>query len=239
MAASLKRDFQKKFKRRPILFWWQPFAALVIVALLFSNVPVSSIWRQTLTLAVPLSSPTAAYVTVDPDYAAQLSKHSLATWMTGQTQKPNRPGLDLGALDFDDKLGAPDFLEQGDVTQSSRPPMMLAALPVALAEIVIPPAAPAPKVVFPRKSQDGIFITASAALTAAAFTFPSEELKAMKTRLGESRFYVETDVEGNVAHVLLRSKPSPETMTVERALMRGRAQGAASGTLDIRWSLPK
>ena len=230
--------FQEKFKRRPLLFWWQPLAALVIAGLLFGSVPVSSICRQTLAIATPLPSPTAAYVTVDPDRAEQLFKHSLATWMTGRSEKPNRPGLDLSALDFDDTLGAPEFLAQGDVSHRNWQPMALAALPAPLAEIIIPSAAPPPKASPPQKPRDGLFVTASAALTAAGFTFPSDGVTVVKAS-GECRFYVETDAEGNVAHALLRSKPSPETLPIERALMRGRAKGVASGIVDIRWSFPK
>ena len=239
MVANHERDFQEKFKRRPILFWWQPFAVLMIVGLLFCDVPAVPIWRQALTIVAPIPSPTAAYVTIDPDTAAQLFKHSLATWMTGQSAHPNRPGLDLSALDFDDRLGAPDFLAKSDVFTGSRQPMTLAAIPASLAEIALPSSAPTPKAVSPRKPKDGVFITMSAALTAAGFTFPPDELNAMKGRSGECRFYVETDAEGIVAHVLLRSKPSPETLPIERTLMRGRAQGATRGTVDIRWSLPK
>ena len=240
MAVSQERDFRKKFKRRPILFWWQPIAVLVIIALLFCNVPVESIWRQSLVIVTPIPPPTAAYVMVDPDDAAKLFKHSLATWMTGQSEQPNRPGLDLSALDFDNRLGAPDFLTQSTVFPGSRqPPVALAALPAPLTEIAIPSATPTPKSTIPRKPQEGVFITASAALTTAGFTFPPDELNIKRDRSGECRFYVETDAEGNTVHVLLRSKPSPETLPIERALMRGRAQGAASGTVDIRWSFPK
>ncbi|MCL1922165.1 MAG: hypothetical protein FWG50_14020 [Kiritimatiellaeota bacterium] len=232
-------QYQLRFKRRPVLFWWQTFALFGIVGLLFSEVPVASICRQARTHVAPLPPPSAAYVTLDPDTAAQLFKRSLVTWMTFQSERSNRPGLDLSALDFDNTLGAPDFLEQSDVFANNRPPLVIAALPVALAEIQIPSAGLAADAPSPRTPQGGLFITPSAALTAAGFTFPSEGLNVLKERSGECRFYVETDAEGYVVHVLLRSKHSPETAQVERALMRGRANGAASGMVDIRWSFAK
>ncbi|MCL1921017.1 MAG: hypothetical protein FWG50_08060 [Kiritimatiellaeota bacterium] len=231
--------YQERFLRRPILYWWQTVAMFVIVALLFSRIPFASIRRQALNVVVPLPAPTAAYVALDPDHAAQLFKRSLAAWMTGQTQKPNTPGLDLSALDFGNALGAPEFLEQSAIVPGDRQPPAAAALPVALAEISVPPYAPAQKAAPPPKPQEGVFAAPSAALIAAGFTFPADALKTMKGRSGECRFYVETDAEGSVVHVLLRSPPLPETAQVERALMRGRANSAASGMVDIRWSFAK
>jgi len=226
--------YQIRFKRRPILYWWQTGALLGFVALLFLEIPFVSITRQAFSITPPLPDPTVAYVTLDPDYAAQLFKRSLSAWMTGRAKKQTS-GLDLSALDFDNGLGVPDFLEQSGVLPSDRQPLDIAALPATFAEISIQPVTPVANAARYRKPQEGLFIEMSPTLVAAKFTFPSNELKAMKERSGECRFYVETDTEGNAAHVLLRSKPSPDTFPIERALMRGRAQGAVNGTVDIRW----
>ena len=224
---------------RPFLFWWQAvtlFAAFILlVGMLVGRVSRSSVSI----IAMPLPEPTATYVTLAPDYAAQLFKRSLTTWMTGRDGKQNISELDLRVLDFDNGLPAPAFLEQRTVLPDSLQPVAAATLPVTFAEIPVPSAAPAKATPPPQRAKEGLFIEVPPALVAAGFTFPSNELKAMKERSGECRFYVETDAEGNVAHVLLRSKPSPETVTIEHSLMRGRAHGAANGTVDIRWSFAK
>jgi len=232
-------DDKKKIRllSRPILFWWPTGVMFVIVGLLLYSIPFAAIRRQSLILAVPLPAPTASYVTLDPDTAMQRFRRSLATWMTGQAGTLNAPGLDLTALDFDNGLDAPAFLDQSAFFPGDWQPPDAAALPVALADISLPSATPAK--IIPLKPKDGIFIEASPALTAAGFTFPSDELKAMTERSGTCCFFVETDAEGNVAHVLLRSTPSPLTPPVERILSKGRANGAATGSVDIRWSFSK
>jgi len=231
---TFRSPFQARFFRRPILFWWQPFALVGMTALLFSELRIPSPAPRT----PPPQTSAVAYVTLDPEYAAQRFKRSLAAWTAGREERQNIPGLDLRALDSGKGLGAPEFLEQSSVFPSDRPPLALAALPATLSAIAIPPYTPHQQPA-PPKPQEGLFIAPSPALTAAgfAFTFPAEELKALRS--GECRFYVETGPEGNVLHTLLLSAPAPTTLPIERALMRGRAQGAASGTVTIRWSYTK
>ena len=231
--------FQTRFKRRPIHFWWQPLTLFLIFLVFVGMLMLTATKRSILIIAMPLPEPTATYVTLAPDYAAQLFKRSLVAWMTGRAGKQDIPDLDLRVLDFDNSLGAPDFLEQRTVFTDDRQPITITTLPATLADIPIPSAAPAKTTPILPKTQEGLFITLSPALAAADFTFPSNELKALKEPSGECRFYVETDAEGNTVHVLLRSKSTPEGLTIERVLMRGHAQGAVNGTVDIRWSYTK
>ena len=231
-----KKDYRQRFTRRPILFWWQAFALIGFMALLFLEIPFSAISHQALAMSPePLPSPTAFYVTLDPDYAAQLLKRSLAAWMTGQSQKQNTPGLDLSALDFGNDLRSPDFLEQSGVFANDHRPLDIPPLPVPLAAISIPPYTPPTQPTLPPKPAEGLFIEMSPSLTAVGFTFPTNELKTMKAT-GECRFYVETDDGGEVIHALLLTPP-PSTVTplIERALMRGRVSGGVtSGIVTIR-----
>jgi len=228
--------YHVRFKSRPILFWWQAVTLLMLFILLIGMLMLTVI-RQPAMVAIPLPEPTAMYVTLAPDYAAQLFKRSLVAWMTGRSTKQNIPDLDLRALDFNSGLGAPDFLEQRTAFSDNHQPLEITTLPIPFAEISIASASPAPTT--PAPPQEGLFIETSPALVTAEFTFPTHELEATHEGSGGCRFYVETDTEGRVIHVLLRSRHSPETVPIERALMRGRAQGAVSGTVDIRWSYTK
>jgi hypothetical protein len=84
----------------------------------------------------------------------------------------------------------------------------------------------------------GIRAVLDSALAAAAFSFPVPTNR-LPERSGHGLYYLETDADGLVAHVLLLS-PRTEAMPVlERALSRGQARGAARGTVELLWNYSK
>jgi hypothetical protein len=84
----------------------------------------------------------------------------------------------------------------------------------------------------------GVQVVLDQALKAAAFSFPVPS-NAVTERSGHCRYYLETEADGTVAHVLLLSARTESVAVFERALARGATRGAARGVVELYWSFPK
>ncbi|MDR2850218.1 MAG: hypothetical protein LBW77_06735 [Verrucomicrobiota bacterium] len=222
-----------KTARRPILFWWQSVALLGVTALLWWQVPYRAVWSGPRAIE-PFPEPHASYVLLAPGEAAQALANMRASWMVTGADGGAPGDLDLGMFDLREEPAPPAFLEQGARYPGVWQPAAVEPLPLALPDIrgpsAEPVAEPAPV------PQRGLRSVCSRALVDAAFAFdpPGE---ALPERSGECRFYLETDDDGSVAHLLLLSPAGASSAVWERAVGRGKARGAARGTVTVMWRL--
>jgi hypothetical protein len=235
-AQSAPR-YRARAERRPVLYWWQAFFLLGVVALLWSQLPMTAVLYDARG-AAPLPEPRAAYVALDPAYAAQAFKKSLTAWTLGGGGDRSTPGLELGGIDMASALRAPEFLEQGAVFPGVWRPAAVRPLDQPLPEVRVPSQAEAGGVRRVPETGAGVRVSLSPSLEAAGFAFPLKP-DVQPDRGGQCRFYVEVGADGGVEHVLLMSARSAGAAALERALLKGRADGAARGFVDLYWSAPK
>ena len=238
VGEPIERRYRAKAARRPILFWWQAFFLLGVVLLLWSQLPLTAVLFEARVIR-PLPEAHAAYVVLEPGYAVQAFKKSLTAWTLSGSGAKIAPGLDIGGVDLGCALRPPEYLEQGalypGVWQPSVVDPLTQRLPVDLrlpAEGKAQGAARLPTL------HTGVHIVLAKALEAARYTFPAEN-NMPPERSGYCRFYLETGADGAVEHVLLLTVRSLGAAVFERALLRGHATGAARGTVELYWLLPK
>lgn len=236
VAEQSGTRYAAKAARRPVRFWWQPFCILILLGLLWSQLPLSAVLSGARILP-PATEARAAYVLLDAGCAAQAFRKSVAVWTSGvggmkQSQDPDLGGIDLGNATF-----APEYLTQGQYYPGSWRPAAVRALP-----------SPPPSVEAPVSASDsglaaaapfqGIRFQPDAVLRRAVFAVPAFE-ETPPERAGHSRFYVETASDGAVEHVLLLTARTPGAAIFERLLQKGRAKGAARGCVDVDWYFAK
>lgn len=221
--------FRARAARRPLRFWWQPFALLGVTVLLWSHLPVNAVLFEPRVLA-PTPEPRAAYVVLAPEEAAQALANMGASWGTSGTAAD----IELGVFDVPEEQNPPVFLEQGARYPGVWQPALIEPLAQALPEIGVaafpedPFACPLPAV------RTGVVAVVSETLRNADFSFVPPP-GPLPVRSGMCRFFVETDAAGAVTHVLLLTPAHEAAAALERALQRGTAHGEAHGLVTLTW----
>jgi hypothetical protein len=242
-TAETKRPEKSRYKarpaRRPFLFWWQVFLLLAVAVFMWSLLPLDAVlFEPRASHALP--SPRAAYVVLDPNFAALAFKKSLTAWTSGGTGEKSTSGLDIGGFDFGETLPPPSYLERGSRYPGVWRPADVAPLAPHLPDVRVPAAGSPPSAnVKAAAPFQGVRTTLDRRLRAAAVAFavPSDALAVERT--GHARFYVETDSDGSVAHVLLLSLRTPGAAVLEHLLLCGHAAAAADGVVEVDWTVPK
>lgn len=236
-ARQSSQRYQARAARRPLLYWWQAFLLLAVAVMLWCQLPMTAVLYEARGIP-PLPDAHAAYVALDPAYAAQTFKKALTAWTLGGTAERRGQGLELGGIDLESTLPAPEYLEQGARFPGVWQPAVVGPLALRLPEVRAP-AADAPQPPAPLREPDaGVRVALSPALSAVKFAFPATQ-ETPPERSGLCRFYVETGADGAPEHVLLLSARSPGAAVFERALLRGRASGAGRGVVELYWAFPK
>jgi len=219
------------------LFWWQAFLLLGVVALLWCQLPMTAVFYEP-RVFTPLPSAHAAYVELDPAYAAQTVRRAVMAWTLGGAAGKRTAGSDFGLDELSDALQPPEFLDQGVRYPGVWRPAEVQPLAQRLGEVDAPSAVGAPKAAPLPAPPLGVRVVPDAALAEVGFTVVPQTA-ALSEGEGHGRFYVETGADGAVEHVLLFSPRTETVAAVERALMRGRATGAARGFVDVYWKFQK
>lgn len=219
------------------MFWWQSFSLFALILFLWSRLPMTAVFFEP--RVIPrLPDPHAAYVVLDSKFAAAAFKKSLTTWMSRGAGERLAMGMESAALDFGAVPKAPEFLTQGQRYPGTWRPSAVAPLPDWLPDMCAPSSSGLSFNAKKTAAPQGVRLELNRALKEAAFAFPTQSDKTME-RTGHCRFYVETDKDGTVAHILLLSTRTPGAAAFERMLLCGHASGAARGFIDILWSFPK
>ncbi len=226
--------FRAKASRRPLLFWWQAFAILGITIFLWSGLSVGAVFYNTRKF-IPLPEPRAAYVVLEPAEALSMLRKARSDWMlgNGDALSPSFT-MDLGLNELRERLPQPSFLETGISSAKGWSPAAVEALPQRLSAV------PAPSVF--RETRDPVRhdppsdaqLLPDSSLAELSFTADLDAGK-ITGQEGYARFYVETGRDGRVEHVLAMPPVATGASVIERALLRGRAQGAARGFVEVYW----
>lgn len=229
--------YRAKAARRPLLFWWQAFFLLGVVVLIWSQLPMTAVFYEPRVFP-PLPEAQASYVTLDPAYAAQAFRKTVMAWTLGGAAGKRTSGLEFGLDALNDVLQPPVFLEQGVRYPGVWTPAEVEQLAVRPGEVEVPSAGGEPAVKPLPAPPQGIRVMPDAALAAAAFKVPTDEVE-LPEREGHGRFFVETGEDGAVEHVLAFPPRTAAVAVLTRSLLRARATGAARGFVDVYWKLTK
>lgn len=227
--------FHKKAKRQTVVarsavFWWQGGLLAIGILLIWSQMPWSIVRHGLPPLERLSVKPRAAFVQVDPAFARAQYKKLFSAWFASPFGL-SATGLDLGGITMDLGLKAPSFLGRGRTCPRYAPELGGEAPAPELAEVELPgvradEAAPQPRT-------PGMRVFLSPELSAVRFRVPVGEDARPAIADGCYRFFVETDSEGRVAHLLLLTEPSGGAAEVERVVERSRASGSARGLLVV------
>jgi len=225
--------YRAKAARRPVLFWWQAFMVLGSVVFLWSLLPMAAIMHEE-RIVPPLPDAYASYVVLDPHVAAMVLKKMQTAWALGAAGGKLSQGAEIDLIERNDALRPPVYLKQGARYPGVWQPAAVEPLPQRLPALRVP--SPADPVVLEKGPPEphGIFVSLGESLKSGAFSFPVPEER-LPEKSGHCRFYVETDADGSVAHLLLLSPRSAAAAVLERFLFCGRSQGAARGFVDVHW----
>jgi hypothetical protein len=155
-------------------------------------------------------------------------------WMLGGVIGKDEGGMEFGLSVLSDALPPPVLLEQGTRYPGVWQPLEV-DLPAVQPSVLPAPggaASCAPRVLAP--PPEGVRVVPDAALRAAGWEVAVPD-GVLTVNEGHGRFYVETDADGHVAHVLVFPPHTPSTAALERVLARGRARGAARGIVEVHW----
>ncbi|NCB05909.1 MAG: hypothetical protein EOM69_10380 [Clostridia bacterium] len=231
-SKANRRSF-RKVMTRPILYWWQFGLLAVFMTFLWLEVPFRAIFFVPETKPYRVTAQ-AAYVMIEPQYAQRIYQKTFAAWLS-------HPGHVIGlesagtALDF--ALGAPEYIEKSRVLSSTWQPAPVPQLPPLASAVGLQRAGDAPARI--ASHPEGYLVQMSAALRKVRLTVPHEAGASFQEHSGTCRFFVETDAQGALQHLLLLSAPSADSRIIERLLLRARAQGAARGTVEVSWVMRK
>lgn len=230
---GLKR-YRAKASRRPVRFWWQAFATLGITVCLWCGLPVGAVFYNARSFA-PLHAPRAAYVVLEPAEALRMLRKARSGWMAGSggALAPSF-ALDLGLGELRESLPPPSFMDDGGVLAEGWRPAEVEALPMRLSEAPAPSLSRQARAPFRPFPQHGVRFFPDATLSALSFNVDVEAVKIAEEE-GSARFYVETGDDGRVEHVLATAPLSEGAALIERALLRGRANGAGRGFVEVCW----
>lgn len=226
--------FRARASRRPLLFWWQAFAILGVTIFLWSGLPVGAVFYNTRRF-MPLTEPRAAYVVIEPAEALRMLRKARSDWMVGNGDKLSPSfTMALGLSELREALPPPSFLEKGISFEREWSPAAVEALPQRLSAV------PAPSVLREERAPvrhgypSGARLLPDSSLAALSFSADLDVGK-MPGPEGHARFYVETGADGRVEHVLALPPVVTGGSVIERALLRGRAQGAVRGFVEVYW----
>lgn len=239
VESTNRSRYRARAARRPLLFWWQAFVLLAGMVLLWSQLPIAAVLFEPRAVPV-LSDAHAAYVELNPQYAAQAFKKSLTAWTSGGSGGKTANGMELGTIDLGTSLKPPEFLQQGLRYPGAWQPLPVSELPVRLSEVPFASAQAEPgETQKAPPAFQGVRAELDRGLKAASFVFSVTNDAALLGRSGHCRFYLETEKDGAVAHLLLLTPRTPAAAAFELQLLRGRASGAARGMIDLYWMYPK
>ncbi len=217
-----------------MLFWWQAFAILGITVFLWSGLPTGAVFYGTRRFA-PLPDARAAYVVLDPSAALRILREARSDWMAGSGGAiATSFAIDLGLAGLRDGLPPPAFLEKGGGPAAEWRPAAVETLPRRVSAV------PAPSVSGVCRGPDGsgppegVRLLADPGLAKLSFAAEFDAGK-VPGEEGHARFYVETGEDGRVAHVLAMTPLANGVAVIERALLRGRADGAGRGFVEVYW----
>lgn len=235
--AELKTDlkrFRAKVTRRPVLFWWQAFAILGITLFLWSGLPVGAVFYSTRRF-VPLPDARAAYVVLEPAEALRMLRKARSDWMAGSggALAPSF-AIDLGLREPREGLPSPSFLEKGDGPAEAWSPAAVEALPRRVSAVLAPSVSREGREPVRRGPPEGVRLLADPGLAKLSFAAEFDAGK-IPGKEGRARFYVETGEDGRVEHVLAMTPLANGVAVIERALLRGRADGAGRGFVEVYW----
>lgn len=229
--------YRARAARRPVLFWWQAFFLLGVTLLLWSRLPMSAILYETRVFP-SFPEPHAAYVVLDPSYAKQALKQMRMSWGASDKSGKAAGELELGTVDIGEPLPPPAFLEQGAVYPGHWHPAAPVPLPYPVPDLRVSAVPDTPVRIHWPAVKPGLRVTLDGPLTTAGFSFP-KPADALPESTGSCRFYLETDTDGSVSHVLLLSPRNDSAAILERSLARGQAKGPVRGFMTLAWSFPQ
>ncbi|MEI7901048.1 MAG: hypothetical protein WCK89_12420, partial [bacterium] len=139
MATTVEsgRRYRAKAARRPILFWWQAFLLLGSILFLWQQLPMAAVLFEA-RVVPPLHEPHAAYVMLDPAYAAQVFKKAMMAWTLSDKGEKLSPGMDFAVAELEPALQPPEFLEQGACYPGVWQPAAVEPLVQPLPEMTVP-----------------------------------------------------------------------------------------------------
>ena len=225
--------------RRSSRFWWQPVIVLGLMALLWFQFASETWSYQTRAIPPPLE-PRASYVVLTPADAAKALAGMRASWRVAEGDR-DVDYLDMGMFEMSKEPAPPAFLEQGSHYPGVWQSDAVDPLPQPMPAITAAASSGAERDTLsarPLKPLSGIVSTRSKSLTDAGFTF-APPTGSLPERAGECSFYLETDSNGAITHLLVISPASGSSIILERALGRGKAKTAAKGVVTFMWSFPK
>ncbi len=231
------KDFNKyraRAAKRPFQFWLQPFLLLMIIVLLWRLLPFSALMYKPRVIQ-PLPAPHVFYVKLDPVFAAEVLRASMQAWRRIEFGGGS-DAISFEAVEPFEPLGAPQLLEQGSVYPGKWSPGDVTPLAQSLPDLL---AASDAVSLYSDNVIAGkdVRVFLSPSLEKAGFTIPEVYLSKL-TGTGAACFYVETDDNGYVVHVLLLKSEIKSSVSIEQLLYRGVSAKAARGELQIMWRNP-
>lgn len=226
-------------RARLFRLWWPVVAILVGVGLLWSMFPFSVFMKGPLETGgrgqgLP-SVPHAAYVRLDPQYAAEALRKIRSAWATDE--QSGKLSFEMELVELGNAPKAPWKLEHGARYPGSWKPAEVIPLRQPLPEIGAPCSVALNR-------QDALpqipphlplRLIYSGTLKVQNFTFVLPTFS-HEEPAGSGTFSIETDEQGRVIHLLLLSQRNNVLAQFEQAIFRGTARGAARGELTIEWN---
>lgn len=224
-------------KARLFRLWWLVVVTMFGVGLLWSMFPfhLFSDRNEISKEGRKATVSHAAYVQLDPQYAAEAIRKIRSAWATDE--QGGKLSFEMELVELEDTPETPWSLEHGAYYPGEWEPAKMVPLEQALPEIKapyriaskerdvlprIPPHLP-PRLIY------------SGTLKAQNFTFVLPSFSPDEPA-GSGTFSIETDAEGRVIHLLLLSPRNSVLAQFEQAIFCGTAKGASQGRLTVEWN---
>jgi hypothetical protein len=231
-----KEQYSARAARKPLHFWFQPFALLLLIAVLWYLLPSSALLFKT-RIVQPLPDARVSYVKIDSVFATEILRVSMQAWRRsafGDGSTDN--GIIMSVIEPYVPLGPPVFLSRSCGYSANWVPSEVQPLQRKLPDLLCTFNRAESIYQMPSLSgSQGVRIVLDQNLEDAAFKFVGMQLSDLR-KSGSCRVYVETEDDGSVAHVLILESSGQECPAeIERALSMGQADGAARGQIEISW----
>ena len=226
--------YRARAAKKPLQFWLQPFLLLLIVVLLWRQLPVSAVMYKT-RLVQPLPSAHVFYVNLDPAFATEVLRASMQAWRRTEFGGGG-DAISFEEVEAFEPLGPPQLLEQGSVYPGKWTPGDVTPLAQTLPELLYRSDTES---LYPSNFmvQKGARVFLDPVLKKAGFIFPKVALSQLPGT-GSARFSVETGDDGCVVHVLTLDPDVKSAASVERLLYRGVSKKAVRGEVQVMWRNP-